>query len=544
MKLYYLENRETWQVRNRAGKDYTPAYLREMLFSIGAKGAPWTPGDLIGKDDILLVGAERVPDLPDCRKILFGTNDPGGQEAVRNSGITDAYVTADGRHLPLFAPLLEAFTGWQVLRWTAGRKPALTRHGDVFRFCFDLPASLWYSGDGIYTGHSLSGFSIGRVPDSRPLPDTTAGTLPYNDCLLEEVESILLGWGVPLLYRLPPLEGGEIPDFALHFSGDDDCTSAEYNLNAAKIMHQAGFPYHINAMPLGGKHFIFDGSFLKKLNSLGVEVALHTDFINDSGVIGGVPYTIESQKAQADLFEKTFRYRPLTNSNHYFAQDGPACERLRWLSACGIIGDNSKFGEINVSDIGTGEMNAFNLSGFSFGTTFPRYTIDDAEHGNRDIDTMEIPINYYEPRLGGPYTDSGRITGYLDQAAGAGRIAQFFIHPHYFQPDNPDSVFVANVLALVSDHIARKGYRVLRTTTDRIASFWRGRRSSEIAESRDGTISVQADVPLIVSIPEGACTEQVLVNGKRSETVLRKTGAGKIRLVVLPCPGAFRIQML
>ncbi len=543
MKLYYLENRETWEARNRAGKDYTPAYLREMLSSMGVSGTPWAPGDPIERDDILLAGAETVPELPDCRQILFGTNDAGGQEAVRNSGITDDYVTADGRRLHLFVPLLDAYPGWEILRRTADGKPALTRSGDVFRFCFDLPASLWYSGDGICTGHSLSGFSIGRVPDSRPLPDTMEGTLAYNDCLLEEVETILLGWGVPLLYRLPPLEGGEIPDFALHFSGDDDCTSAEYNLNAAGIMHRAGFPYHINAMPLGGDHFIFDGPALEQLSSLGCEVALHTDFINDSGVIGGVPYNLESQKAQVDRFEQTFRYRPLTNSNHYFAQDGPACERLRWLSACGIVGDNSKFGEINVSDIGTGEMNAFNLSGFSFGTSFPRYTADDAEHGNRHIDTMEVPINYYEPRLGGPYTDPGRITGYLDEAAEAGRIAQFFIHPHYFQPENPDSVYVENVLALVSDHIARKRYRVLRTTTDRIALFWRGRRSSWAAESRDGTISVRAEVPLIVRVPAGSCVDQVLVNGKRTEAVLRETGAGDVRLIVLPSPGEYRIRL-
>lgn len=419
MKLYYYVNEVQRSALHKAGLDYTPAYIPELLSFLGVSAEPLTPETLYKAepDDVLFVGAEYTPELPDCNLILFGTAaEPVTAPTVRGTDIADYYVTADGKQLPLFVPMLPS-GGGKVLRTTASGLPALTCSGKAVRFCFDLPATVWYSGDGFYTGVSPHGFFVGRTTDTRPLPPTMGAPDAYNDLLLGEIEEMLAAWNIPMLHRLPPAENGSVPDFALHFSGDNDCDSAELNRNATRLMEQAGLPYHINAMPMGGKYFVFDREILQELNARGCEIALHTDYIDD------VPYCLENQKAQADLFEEAFGYRSLTNTNHYFVQDGPNYERLRWLEACGIIADNGKFGEINISDVGTGNMNAFNLWGFSFGTAFPRYTLDDPAHGNRHIDTMEIPISYYEPRLGGEYTNPALITNYLDNAAEYGRIS-------------------------------------------------------------------------------------------------------------------------
>ena len=536
MKIYYYVDTKKWEESNRSGKDYTPAYIPEILTFLGVTGKPWTPAMQVQPEDILFVGAEEAECLPECNQIQFGTNLPALQRPERCSPITDLYVAADGTKLPLFVPVLPAEPGWQVLRSTVTGKPALTRKDKVFRFCFDLPATVWYSGDGVYPGVSRFDFFLGRVPDTRPIPDTMHGSVAYNDLLMSEIEDVLGDLGVPILYRLPPMDAMRVPDFALHFSGDDDCTSVQYNLNAASVMRNAGFPYHINAMPLGGESFVFDKEVFCELEDLGCEVALHTDFVSRE-----THYTFEVQKAQADLFEETFGCKPLTNVNHCFVEDGPAYERLRWLNECGIIGDNGKFAEIKAGDDAEQDINEFNLYGFSFGTAFPRYTRDDPQHGNRHIHTMEIPVNYYEPRLGGKYQDPSCITNYLDGAAEHGRISQFFLHPHYFAPDKGHAEYVANALALIREHIDMKNYKVLFTTTNQIALFWKGRSESTISQDGSGKITVTAQVPLVLKIPaqeDSAWT----VNCNTAEYPDRVIRGRRFKLIILPAAGTYEIK--
>ena len=330
-----------------------------------------------------------------------------------------------------------------------------------------------------------------------------------------------------MISRLPLCEDGAVPDFALHMSGDDDCTSADYNLNAARVANSLGIYYHVNAMP-GGDKFVITKEQAEEMAALGCELALHTDFTVQ-------PYTFEGQKVSADLYKYYFGFEPITNVNHCLIEGGTSAERMRWLADCGIIADNGKLGEFDPRDI-----NAFNLLGFGFGTSFPRYTCDDAEHANAMIECMEIMNNYYEPRLGGTYEGTEEmVKGYIDGAAYEGRIAQFFIHPHYFWPESPHAAWSTAALKLAKAYWAEKGYRVAFTSTNRIAKFWQARKNAKITASGNA-ITVICDAPMALSLPVNAA--EVLIDGQKAATVKKTVSGREVTLAVLRTAGEHIIE--
>lgn len=531
MNLYYLWNETRRERENAAGVDYTPAYFPALLAQLGASGHPCTPAEVseLTENDVLLANTDDLPDLAEgaYARILFC-----GGEVHREPGIVGHLLFGEER-IPLFAPLRAGMPGGEVLYSGEDGEgqtvPAVVRQNDRFyEFRFDLCATVWFSGDGFSDGEPKNGFIIGRTPDTRPVPAGMYSDQPYNDHMLMILEDILLSLGVPILYRLPLTEEGTVPDFALHISGDDDHTSADFNLNGARVIHDLGLYYHVNAMP-AGTSFIITPAQREEMAALGCELALHTNFWKR-------PYSLEVQQESVRIYRDYFGVDPVTNVNHCLIQGGMAAPRLRWLAESGIIADNSKLGEINPANI-----NAFNLCGFGFGTSFPRYTCDDAEHGNALISCMEIPLNYYEPRLGGTYTDPDQILQYIDGAAKDGRIAQFFIHPHYLAPSNPNTAWSTAAVKLAKEHWTEKGYTVCLTSTNRIALFWQARRNAAICAVPEG-ITVECTVPTALVLPEAA--ERVLVDGKECATVTRKVTGRTRTLAVLAQPGTHRIEYI
>ena len=528
MKLYYYLDEESRNRKNRAGMDDTSAYIPALAAFMGVTAEPVGAEELdsLAAEDVLLVGAQNIEVLPSCGVILMGSGMGTEPEpSVRKKHVYAHYLTGDGYELPLFVPVKPSVTGGEILavaRDENGEEvPALVRRGQVFEFCFDLPGTVWFSGDGYVPEEPSDYFFIGRTPDFRPLPAGESSAEPFNDRLVMELEKILLELGVPMFYRLPPGEDGTVPDLAVHFSGDDDCASKAYNMQAALRMESYGFPYHINAMPMAGEYFIFDREVLGELEAHGCETALHLDFTE------GVPYTAESVKAQRDLYEEHFGIAPLTNVNHCLIQGGTTAERMRWLQDVGVIADNGKLGEFDPADI-----NAFDLCGFGYGTSFPRYTCDDAAHGNVMLTTMEIPLTYYEARLYREDSDPAKVTGYLDGAAQNGRIIQFFCHPHYLQDNSSDLEAVERVLKLIRTYREEKGYQMLCTTTNRIAGFWTGRSASRINRNGSG-MEVRAEVPLVVVLP-GMGADTVVLNGEHVPVVKKKVSGRDLSLVYVP----------
>lgn len=421
----------------------------------------------------------------------------------------------------MFAPISAPQTHGSVLAYALTEEgenvPALIKGENTYEFCFDLLASVWFSGDGFVSNNPSDYFFIGRTPDTRPLLDTQ-NTPPFNDLLLSELEKALCDFGVPMLGKLPLTDNLEIPDLAIHFSGDDDCSSLQYNLDAALTMEARALPYHINAMPKRGEYFVMNQEQFDEIRSHGCEIALHTDFTD------GVSYDSQSLGNQVELFEKTFGIHPITNTNHCFIQGGSTAERMRFFEEHGILADNGKMGEFDPSDI-----NAFDLCGFGFGTAFPRYTCDDAKHRNRPIGSMEIPIPYYEPRLMNEDSDTSKIADYLEKGARYGQYLQFFIHPHYLALKSSKRPAVLRALDFIQAHLEKMGCKVLYCTTNKIASFWKARAEATIKKYGDAW-EITTETPLAVRLPH--CCKKVLLDGKPAH-VLCKT-MGKETVFLLP----------
>ncbi|MBQ8401572.1 MAG: hypothetical protein IJX14_06540, partial [Clostridia bacterium] len=524
MNILYLQNNARKNELNSRGIDYTPAYIPAILAWLGASGKPVCPCSLdsLTENDVLLANMDDLEVIPENAGAVILL---GGGESIRERKIHGHFLIGEER-IPLFVPLIaddDASSMGEVL-YTAEAEngsnvPALIKRNDrVYDFRFDLCATVWFSGDGFLPEGPSNYFFIGRTPDSRPDLACRYSAKPFNDHLLLVLEDILSDLGVPMLSRIPLTEDGEIPDFALHMSGDDDCTSADFNLNAARVANSLGLYYHVNAMP-GGDKFVITKEQAEEMADLGCELALHTDYTVQ-------PYTFEGQKCSADLYRSYFGMEPVTNVNHCLVEGGKSAERMRWLAACGIIADNGKLGEFDASDI-----NAFNLMGFGFGTSFPRYTCDDAAHDNVLIECMEIPNTYYEPRLGGTYEGTEEmVKSYIDDAAAEGRIVQFFIHPHYLWHESPHAQWSVAALRLAKAYWEEKGYKIALTSTNRIAKFWQARKNAEITLS-DGVITVKCDAPCALVLPEGVKSAET--DGKTAEIVVKMISDRETALTAL-----------
>ncbi len=532
--LWYYENPTLRAAKHAAGEDYTPAYLSALFAHLGVFARPCESFEHLGERDVLLVGAEQIDAIPEGLGgvVLLGTSVGKPAKTVLREQRVQAYLLGkDGKRLPLFVPVSPSLVGEETLAFAetdAGCVPAIVRLREtVYAFGFDLAATVWYSGDGFPQETSPHGFFIGRTPDTRPLPLEHDTSIAYNDELLAILGGLLCELEVPMLHTLPPMQDGSVPDFAFHISGDDDCTSAEYDLTATRVMHERGFPYHINAMPVEGR-FVITREQAEEILRLDGELALHADFTAH-------PYTKEGHNLQADLFEESFGFRTRTNTNHCFIQGDTAAERMRWLESCGILADNGKLGEIDTSDI-----NAFNLCGYAFGTAFPRFTCDDPAHKNRRIATVEIPITYYEPRYSRgeveKYDHPERITGYIEDAVAHARIIQFFLHPHYLAPDRTSTRYALAALDLAREHWESQGYRPLLTTTDAVAAFWHARANAVLQAESETRLTVSTEAPMLLRLPNGV--KSVKIDGVETQVQTRRVRGEEIALAAIPAGNA------
>ena len=527
MGLYYIYDDSVKEKLNSEGKDYTSAYIPALLRYMGATAKRITPGEgsSLRDDDILIVGASDMTPLTFARVIRLGPSPDEADPVTKTQRIFADGIGEGGTLLPIFVPVCPSDGSQKTVRFAVqdgDMTPAVTGDESGVCFRFDLCATVWYSGDGFVQDGPKNGCDLKRVPDESPIPRERSGgefNTAYNDELTGWLEEILHSYGVPMLYRLPP-DRGEIPDFALTISGDDDYTSCDFDMNGYKVIHDLGLRYHINMMPSQGK-FMFYGDRLDEVREMGGEIGLHTNFYE-------VPYTDEGQSAACRLYREAYGdgFGIFTNNNHCLFEDGPCAERLRRLEMNGVVSDNSKLGETDPSDI-----NAYNLRGFSFGSSFPRYTCDDAGHGNRLIECFEIPINYYEPRIGGTpkYSKPEKITGYVDDAAKYGRIMQLFIHPHYLWPENPNAPMAVKALETARSYWKSRNYDTLITTVNDISEFWKG-RSGSAAERKGDEISLSLDVDAAVILPDEV--SGIYVDGKAAEIKVKTVNNRILKMAV------------
>ena len=547
MKLYYYQDKAKQKKLNREGRDYTPAYLPVMFRNLGFTGECLGPeelrnGVLLGSD-VLVLGSDALPEdaaelvrrsgalvlslggtapfLPKTRPVL------NRQDVYAIAGY---FRFADSEE-PL--PVLDAFgtcDGGEVLGWIEdedkNRYPALVcKDARTFHFTFDLCATIQYAADGRPTYDPTPSFEFGRIPDGTVVPPDYDYTIAFSDSYLRFLRNLLHKAGIPSLYELPDLDG-EPADLLVFFGGDDDAGSRENDLKASDYMFEHGFPYHFNLMPRTDGTFVISKEDFDTIRRRGQETALHYDFTH-------FPYSAEGYKIQNEMYERAFGMPTDANVNHCLVQCGPARERYRLSHEAGSLSDNNRF----QTQPDPNDINAFNVTGFSTGSAFPRFVIDDAAHGNEPIDFIEIPNSFYEPRL--HTEDPGerkKLEKYLLDGFRYARTLQLFTHPHYISGEFGDATPAHRALEYAKAFLDASGRKVVYTAPNALGDFWRARTKVQISANADGcTVENPTERNMFVYLPSGKTL-------KAGQTIWRKTIAGKECWICLAKPGTTRIQ--
>ena len=92
MKVCYLYNENERARLNEKGLDYTPAYINALCAFMGVSASPIAPSELenLCENDVLLIGAERVDALPNCKCVLLGTS--VGKDAKANGRVEKVFA--------------------------------------------------------------------------------------------------------------------------------------------------------------------------------------------------------------------------------------------------------------------------------------------------------------------------------------------------------------------------------------------------------------------------------------------------------------------
>ena len=138
------------------------------------------------------------------------------------------------------------------------------------------------------------------------------------------------------------------------------------------------------------------------------------------------------------------------------------------------------------------------------------------------------------------YTDAARILNYITGAVEEGRIAGFFVHPHYFCPNNADTEWALSALRMAMAFWEVNGYDVCLLTIDDVARFWDKRKDVQITAQNDGFV-VNTETPMAVSLP--ASVTSVSVDGTEAEIIIRTVSGRERKYVVLPEAGQHTITV-
>lgn len=583
MAIYYWRNEEAKEAAHMRDQNHWFCYLSELLTRLGVTGEPIGEalnGDrILGEDDVLFLDSGELPEelLPILTQgvdrgltlIGFATRGVDRLFGIRS---TDRVIpqpegpfsqtgyfqlVGEGREwlppperdaaLPVFAEVVTATArdsriGGVVV--CGGEEwPAFFQCGQAVYFAFDVTQTLWVGTQGKPVLGGSEQFPVGRVPDGRAVSLDYDTRTAFGDDYMLLFQSILAGKGYPMLHRLPPLPDGTIPDLLLYYGGDDDATDAvSVDLRASDIMAELGLPYHLNLMQGPDGEFLLSTEQFEQMEARGQTLALHYDL-----TAGLDAFSQENFGVQIKRYRHTYGQTPVVNVGHCLVNRGWA-EHARYQAAYGIRGDNSRLAEIDPADI-----NAFNLYGFGFGTAFPFFVYEDGAHGNVRLPFVDLPITYYEPRIGEAYpTGRAQLHACLDSAVYFGRTINLFLHPHYLAGyEGYDSRMTQEALRDMLSYCACKGYRPYHCTPDDVCLWWHDRAASQLSapQWRDGdmtfTLQVQGARGVIVKLPVGRIGrgDRVLLDGQNACATEREIDGRLWRLLPVRGEGSHRITV-
>jgi hypothetical protein len=304
------------------------------------------------------------------------------------------------------------------------------------------------------------------------------------------LENILAQAGVPFLHQLPPADGG-VPDALFHFGGDDEAATG-LQVKMSEVMKSLGLPYHVNVMLGKDGDFHFTAEDRAVYESRGHEFSLHFNFISyPEGAKHPAPIEEREYERQFRLFVERYGTVPVCTNNHFCRASGWA-DSPRFGARRGIKGEN------HLLHHAIPPMDPVNLFGCPFGTVYPFFVYDDAEHGNERLDFVSIPIGLYEPGSI-PWEQSHPFHGQdafkpeeyrrvVDLALAYGWTLNVFVHPTHMHAQGSRT---RDALCAMLDRIAERNARVVHFGTDALCLWWHERSRSRVLCAGAGTYAIE-----------------------------------------------------
>ena len=190
------------------------------------------------------------------------------------------------------------------------------------------------------------------------------------------------------------------------------------------------------------------------------------------------------------------------------------------------------------------DINAFNMVGYSFGTSFPRFTLEAAQYGNSRVPAPEMPANYYEPRIDRAELKSvEKVHSYIDQSVRFGRLSELFIHPHYISDVICSAAQALAALDEAIGYIREKNYAAVMSAPDEVARRWQERAAVALSERSDKGFT--AFVPGGIVTARIPCDiDEVYIDGNTVK-VGKKTFDGlEFGIIILPGHGRYRVDFV
>ena len=527
MRVAWVYDAQAHSDANAAGRNYWPVYTEEILRRLGITPERLAPAD--ARDLIRLAGYAVVvagshpgvsPTVPSAAEawvraggILIGFATVGLEELfgirvegclkqpegdfgiaaylrladcnlasdVHPAGFEDQpllvvspvrLVVADDEGVETLATVMEPSPDAP----TCGRRAVETPYAGVTLrrvgagyacyFAFDVAQTMWAIHQGRPIDRDYDGDGYLRAMDARIVGDNDVA-VPYTDVLQSLLRVILGLRPIPMVDALPPA-GGRVADAVFYFGGDDE-GEAGNQVPASDFMRSRGLPYHINLMPVG-EGFAVSAQEAAHIEANGHELALHYNFVD--GFSHPCGFAEHDVRAQADQFMRAFGRSSRCSVNHWCRWCGWA-DPARWIAATGGTGDNSWFGPEPVG------MNPTNVTGFSFGTAFPRHVWDDWRHGNRRLPFVQEAITGYEVGYQDEQCDPAAVRRAVDLAL-AGRLTMcLFYHPVYIAGSPGCREAIDELLRYVDE----LGATVAYMGSDRLNEWWMNRDATTVEDA-------------------------------------------------------------
>ena len=379
-------------------------------------------------------------------------------------------------------------------------------------WAFDPALTMWVLHQGRPVTEDWDGDGHMRASDLCVIPRHMSVQVPYADELLSVLANLLLRCGVPRFEMLPPLEGDK-PDFLCYWGGDDEFLHNQ--CEASRFMAELGLPYHINVLyvdrqradPTARAHFNFTAEDAQTYIDRQHEFSLHYNYKEDVLPEPQPPYAFDRETGDKQLkaFEETFGIRPLTTTNHWSLWTGWA-EPARWMAGRGQLADNSFFHYRPERPM------------FAYGTAYPFFFRDDAQHDYERIPIVELPITAYEFGYSGKLgpenelTEPAEITSVVELAARYGHMVNCFLHGYRIADWKSCRAAIEEFMRQISE----RNLHVVHWGLDRLSRWWHERDRSRIEQCDthlDLTVEA-ADGLILTWSQDGKTWSKVLPRGR------------------------------